>query len=433
MFEPNDGRSPTPNPRKACVAAFAFFMALPAMVSCVEPEATLDDEWVAGQVSIDGDPAAGVRIEILEHDSPTPLVVGTTDLDGAFHLDTDAAEGLVLRVVTPTVVHEQLVETNTETSIEIDLAAVHSEPAPDDPNQAGEATGLESLAGGGIEAPTRDVEVLSQSFVDWSGDVTITIYSASATTSSIISDFAVPVAHDEVLIGGGARIVSHVGKSTFLSANYPNAQSNAWVASAKPHIYWDNYTLYVYSIGLKLNGVSAATLRNYVDYHDKRLKGNYARPPFWFGRRANHDTLCGGIRVDSPNHLLFENYYDPNTQIWHVRAKSHGITSYSDATGYQISISRDFIPGFGYLDVGSAQGYTGHFGGGQLGVAAAYVPNGSVLACPGAHVEYWPGAGRLLTNISPSGGNAVTVADKDLQYTSSGTLQASATYIRKRP
>lgn len=56
------------------------------------------------------------------------------------------------------------------------------------------------------------------------------------------------------------------------------------------------------------------------------------------------------------------------------------------------SISKGYIPGFGDLDVGYSRG-------------GAYSPSG----------------------------NAATVRDEDLQYASSGTLQASATHIRKRP
>lgn len=395
---------------------------LTLMAACVgaEPDPELGEAFVEGHVSIDGQPAEQVELELLDGDSREVLLSGHTDIDGEFHFDVDGDDELILRVVAPDMVHEQAIEPNTDAAIELDSSLIESaEASAADPSLAIEAPA------GGAQAQTI------QTFFDWSGDVQINIHYASASSSGIISDFAVPVGSDEVLIGGGARINSTWTNSTFLSANYPNEHTNAWVASAKPHLYPDIYTLEVYAIGLKLNGVSAATLRNYVDYHDERAGGNYNHPPFGMPRKSNYYTLCGGIRVDSPNHLLFDNYYDPSNQAWFARAKSHGITSYSDASGYMISISKGYIPGFGYLDVGYSQGGAYSYGGGQVGVSTAYVPGGSVLACPGANINY-SGAGRLLTNISPSG-NAVTVRDKDLQYASSGTLQASATHIRKRP
>ena len=231
---------------------------------------------------------------------------------------------------------------------------------------------------------------------------------------------------DYICIGGGAYASYGGGPGALLTESRPWSDLSGWTGSSKDHKYANNHYLYVYAIGLKLDGVDKYTLHNQI-----RIVQNTSQiqqhPNVGATLPSGYALIGGGARVNwsGAGNLLTESY--PSGSTWNASSKDHLLTSPASITAYAIGI-RQNIPGFGYLrinqQVKSGGTVTGGVASNSLTVTSQYL-----LACPGARATY-ANVGRLLTAIIPRA-TSLTAYSKDHGKRDSGRVDAYAIIIRR--
>ena len=110
-----------------------------------------------------------------------------------------------------------------------------------------------------IETGARTQDI--QYYNDWSNTVhTIVVREQLGNYQS--NSWYADIPSDYVLIGGGAYTVNtETNGGGYVTASYPDFNNNRWRASSKDHHVVDQHTLYVYAIGLKLDGVSNGSIK----------------------------------------------------------------------------------------------------------------------------------------------------------------------------
>src|SRR5262249_508597 len=122
-----------------------------------------------------------------------------------------------------------------------------------------------------------------------------------------------------------------------------------WRASSKDHLIAAPHSLRTYAIGLRLDGVSTATLRRQIFVTSDGTPGQQAWPAFSLGIGGPW-MLSGGASAASPGagQLLTKSYPDgPNS--WGVQSKDHLVSSPGSIIDYVIWTS-SIIEGFGMLE-----------------------------------------------------------------------------------
>lgn len=273
---------------------------------------------------------------------------------------------------------------------------------------------------------------LSGDFTDASGTVTIRIkqcgWSASvahpSTTCTIESDF--------VLVGGGAEVEGNVAPGALLTASYPNTSLTTWMASSKDHRLTYPHRLRAYAVGLKLAGISPATLRGHM-----RLVASQSalaqHPSTTAALPPGFKLVGGGAQtVWSRQGLLLTSSYPDGFQ-WVAEAKDHIVPEAGFVNAYAIGIA-DHIPGFGSIETYPASSSTWAPVG--YGTATLTVPTGWVLASIGGSAQYDDNEGRLLTDLIPFSDGLFTtpgavVTSKDHVAYDSGHTIAHTISIRR--
>lgn len=238
------------------------------------------------------------------------------------------------------------------------------------------------------------------------------------------------VASDQVLIGGGAWADYGNGAGALLTASYP--QNNAlttWVGSAKDHGISCSYTLHVYSIGLKLSGVSYSTLWNNMYFTSATSTADHA-PSINATLPAGYSLIGGGAKSNyQGNGQLLTASYPQNLTTWTVSAKDHKYADVATITAYAIGI-KTTIPNFGSftMDLGESSNYVSS---GYAEQSRALI-TGYVPACMGGHAT-WNGQGRLLTKMAPStdGSNNALAGTKDHLYADGGFTYVNFIQFKK--
>ncbi|MEW7277560.1 hypothetical protein ABW636_03090 [Aquimarina sp. 2201CG1-2-11] len=265
----------------------------------------------------------------------------------------------------------------------------------------------------------------SSEFSDWSGKVTVKTFFAESGPSSHNNNAIAHVDPDYVLVGGGA-FTNYRGVGALLTESRPSENLTDWIASSKDHLRVDSHTLTVYAIGLKLEGVSADQLRQYIKLSKRTSSGQ--SHPNTFATVTNGYTLIGGgakVNWSGAGNLLVHSY--PSGSSWYVKSKDHLRGNPASITAYAIGIKRD-IPNFGRLNIAtnSNRAYANN---NQVGVSTSFIPNGWVVTCPGGRTSF-NGVGRLLTMIKPTH-NSVTVRSKDHIRPDSGNIWSYAVRVQK--
>jgi hypothetical protein len=105
-------------------------------------------------------------------------------------------------------------------------------------------------------------------YVDASGTVFVKYFYGDVSCGDICyTSSLVDTAY--ILVGGFAYTEGTTGQGSYLTGSWPGFASdysdpNRWYASSKDHLNPDPHCLHVVAIGLRLTGMSAKTLRNYV-------------------------------------------------------------------------------------------------------------------------------------------------------------------------
>jgi hypothetical protein len=239
-----------------------------------------------------------------------------------------------------------------------------------------------------------------------------------------------------VLVGGGAQTY-YSGKGAMLTESRPNddGQYRTWIASSKDHVYADPHWLDVYAVGMRLDGVSRATLVAQMQIKSSTSGTNTGVVSWQTATDQGYTLIGGGAKVNwsGAGSLLFRSSpfaSQTDNRTWLAGAKDHLVSSSASLTVYAIGI-KPVIPGFGTLDI-ATRFNGGSVGGNQAGNVQVSADAGWVSASPGALSDWGSSQGRLLTGIVP--GIATAVAkDKDHGKPAAGTLWAYSRQIRVKP
>lgn len=291
-------------------------------------------------------------------------------------------------------------------------------------------------SGCGLTPDVQEDEVdqaLSSDFVDASGAVTVRIKQCPLTALQQRNTATCSVDSDFVLIGGGAEIFGEGSPGALLTASFPDAGLTTWTASSKDHHLAFVHQLRAYSVGMKLAGVPASTLRNFmtmVSVSSTRSE----RPATSITVPGGFNLIGGGARANwaTEGQLLTRSM--PGPSQWFAASKDHVVAEVGTVDAFAIGITSGTIPGFGSIDVTMTQNSTSVPTG--YGTANRAVPVGWVLASIGGDAQF-SGSGRMLTDLIPSVDAPITstpgatIRSKDHEVQSSGTTTAFVVAIRK--
>lgn len=298
-----------------------------------------------------------------------------------------------------------------------------------------------TIAADALDEPTDQLEqALSRDFFDATGTVTVRIKDCPWTPALPHPTATCTVDPDFVLVGGGAEIENQ--GNALLVASYPYPDLATWIASSKDHYYHYAHRLRAYAIGLKLAGVSSATLRNYVHMFPSETPTSSANPTTFAELPFGYKLIGGGAQVtwSGEGVLLTASYPDstgsspPNSIRWAARGKEHikGDSS-GKAFAYAIGVTSSPIPGFGVLDVTSTP-HSEWSNGGYI-TASTPTPSGWVLTSVGGEALY-DRDGRMLHQLMPSLNDptraSARVSTKDHRYWDSGFTTAHAISVKRQ-
>jgi len=276
-------------------------------------------------------------------------------------------------------------------------------------------------------------QALSADFVDGSGMVTVRIKQCPGVTVAEHNTTTCAVDNDFVLIGGGAEVVGEADPGALLTASFPDSSLTTWTASSKDHILAYAHRLNAYSVGLKLAGLSASTLRGSMVMVTTR-SAPAEHPSIAVTAPPGFNLIGGGARANwiSEGQLLYASF--PRSSQWVAASKDHVMAETGTVDAFAIGITTSAIPGFGTLDVNTSQIST--FVPGGYGTASLAAPAGWVLASVGANAQGTT-EGRLLTDLIPfvdapaDTAQGITVRSKDHRTHDSGSTFAYVTAVRK--
>ncbi|MGB3466324.1 MAG: hypothetical protein WBA74_13685 [Cyclobacteriaceae bacterium] len=266
---------------------------------------------------------------------------------------------------------------------------------------------------------------------DASGKVTIEI-SESTWQANDNTEGTTQVSDGYVLIGGGAWAEYGSGYGAMLTASYPNESLTTWIAASKDHLVTSPHTLHVYAIGLKLDGISELTLRNYVKLSKPFQPSSEHHPNNEAFVASGYKLIGGGARANWTGYGSMLEYSYPEGTRWRVKSKDHIKADKSTIDAWAIGI-KEYIPNFGYLDILNEAEITAYGGNGSVASAIIPLTDGYVMACPGAKSTYgYGGYGRMITSIVPDVDYA-RATTKDHSKVDTGHVITYALSIRKRP
>ncbi len=282
------------------------------------------------------------------------------------------------------------------------------------------------------------------SYTDWSGQIEALVMTVPQGQSGV-NTVTATLPPEYVLVGGGARTTdTDITKGAFITASYPNWVANSWTASSKHHVHNDPHTLTVYAIGIKIQGVTAQTLRSVMTCTAPSTSGSGTQPYAQAFMPSSHHIIGGGARIDygsDDGNLMV--YSRPSNGYWEAKGKDHIHQSFATITVWAIGI-QDFIPGFGYIDVINYD--SSWVSGGPCGTGLiTQVPSptnyfgGWIATCAGAKSNYQPNQGRMLCgywppiSANPGPSDTSGASSKDINISSWECLFSYVMRIRKRP
>jgi serine protease len=265
---------------------------------------------------------------------------------------------------------------------------------------------------------------------DASGKITVAVFEKTSTASGQLTDFAVEVPAEYVVIGGGVQSTD-APEGRLLTASYPNANRSAWLLSTK-HLTTSTSPVAAWSIGLKVEGLTRAQLLSHMTY--RVSTGPYAQQTSATATMASGYTqIGGGFQVTSAGsgNLAWASYPTllGGMTGWTAASKDHTSVSAGTIRSHSIGL-RTNIPGIGLVsssvNVSAESAYVAH------PAASVLLSTGHALTGCGAKVN-WSGAGNLLWKIKPiSSATQIgcEAGSKDQQFPSPATIQSYAVGIK---
>ena len=139
---------------------------------------------------------------------------------------------------------------------------------------------------------------LSQSeFKDVSGKVTIKIFTSVRYYGPSISASLV-VSPDYVLVGGGAFIDTWSKNGAFIMETRPNEDLTAWLVRSSSFLEPECHYLTVYAIGLKIEGIPAATLKSKMKVFSQTSVASIL-PSVTLPINSSYKLIGGGAKTNS--------------------------------------------------------------------------------------------------------------------------------------
>jgi hypothetical protein len=274
-------------------------------------------------------------------------------------------------------------------------------------------------------------------FTDWSGTIMTRIYLCSTTGTH--TEAVCNVEPDYVGIGGGAYADYGTGAGALLTSSYP-AGFYGWAASAKDHKVACTHRLDVYAIGLKVAGMSAATLRSNLKWMQVTSSPAVHYPQAVVPSDPNIFWITGGVRVDWQDYgnsgsLMVDD--SPNDFTWEGASMDLINSNIATVTTYAIGLPIT-MPGYNGNLWGivkqSGSPYVDH----GVGIASVSIDPGSVLVGTGGEAilasgSYQLSAGRFLFGMRPEGAtfNTVSAYTKDHVNRRNGYTNAYVSQLQK--
>jgi hypothetical protein len=238
-------------------------------------------------------------------------------------------------------------------------------------------------------------------------------------------DAACTVPAGQVLVGGGAAIVQKGGPGAILVASHPDPDLRSWRAASKDHLVAQVHTLDTYAIGLRLEGLSEASLRSQM--HVGSRTSNLTNHPETTAFIPPDYVLVGGgaatFYAGAGLLLVASKGAVGRPGGWYARAKDHGVADIGTVRAYTVSVKRcptGYRGGCLVSSIFQAAGTAGFDA--QSVILRLYSPHGAVTSVGGEAASDPSGAGRLLAHMFPipgGQGGAVTWS-KDHQIAASG-------------
>ena len=247
---------------------------------------------------------------------------------------------------------------------------------------------------------------------DASGRIETRVFWKKYSLSNNQTNKSCTVGTGYVCVGGGAWADYSNGPGALLTASYPSINKETWYASSKDHGYPNDHYIYVYAIGMKIQGISESTLKSYVNISSS-TSGSSQDPIKYQSIPNGYIRLSGGARLNfsGPGLLLVNSM--PTGSGWHGQGKDHIYYNAGTVTTYSVSL-RSSIPNFG--NVVSHIFYASSNPGSNGKANVTINVNGLGYAQTGVGGQAFAGEpvepGRLLTGMIPRGYNA-TCYSKD--------------------
>lgn len=206
---------------------------------------------------------------------------------------------------------------------------------------------LGAASGCSVEAAEvgEDESVASQAqalrrdlFYDSTRRIEIQVKTCGWSTLAQVPSATCTVDAGYVLVGGGAEVEGEAAGGGLLTHSGP-ANTFYWAAASKAHITPLWHRIRAYAVGMKLSGMSEATLRSLVTI-TRRTSAVSSRPTASVSIPYGHVLLSGGafVTANGPGMLLTESYPTGGTSQWTASAKDHQAPDAGTVTTSVLSI-----------------------------------------------------------------------------------------------
>lgn len=272
--------------------------------------------------------------------------------------------------------------------------------------------------------------------LDASGRVRIRVY--ECTGYGQLNEVHCGVDPDEVLVGGGAWAdygPPPLSWGALLVASAPlNANLETWVGKSKDHMKANHHTLHTYAVGMKLSGVTRATLLGttsptapkYIIYREA-TSGVDQHPARDVSLPTGYQVLGGGgwANFSGCNGNMLTASYRSSATKWFASSKDHESPCPGTISTRVIGVTTGTIPGFGQLL--AQQREASVFSSGGVGTVSKNQTSGWATTCAGGKTT----GNRLLFQMSPTDDNNFLTGSKDHLVPASGTTFTYVMEVKK--
>ncbi|RYZ03353.1 MAG: hypothetical protein EOO73_28245 [Myxococcales bacterium] len=274
--------------------------------------------------------------------------------------------------------------------------------------------------------------------LDASGKVRVRVYECSAYGQ--VLEVRCGVDPDEVLVGGGAWAdygPPPLSWGALLVASAPlDANLETWVGKSKDHMAANHHTLHTYAVGMKLTGVTRATLLGttsanapkYIVYREM-TSGSDPHPSVDAPLPGGYQVLGGGglVNYSGCNGVMLTASYRSSGTKWFASAKDHESPCSGTISARVIGVTTGTIPGFGQLL--TQQRSASIFSNSGVGTISKNQTSGWATVCAGGATD----GNRLLFQMSPTDNDNFRTGSKDHITPAAGATFTYVMEVKKKP